>query len=301
MLHINPPLRFSTDVDIITIENRMDIERILDKIISDSEFNRWELDRKRSYNPGIPKAHYKLSFYSDLENREREILLDILFEETLYPNLLSVDLKLPFIKSNEATIKIAVPSANGLLGDKLTAFAPRTIGIRLNCKKGRDVVKQIFDIGSLYSRVTDINEVAHTFNEIAKKEIEYRELAINEIDIAKDVLDTTFFIAKVFRNIKMDDEYYNPEEIRSALRDFRPFITSKPAYSIESLLLDASIASYLTAMIATRSSEKHRKYNRDRDNLRAYYFIDQEHLFLNRLSRIPNGALYYLKTAFDLL
>lgn len=45
----------------------------------------------------------------------------------------------PFITS-EREVRVPVPTVNSLLGDKLTAFAPRTIGILLICKHGWNVV-----------------------------------------------------------------------------------------------------------------------------------------------------------------
>ncbi len=60
--------RFSIDVDIILnkkYENestRKEIEQLLDKIKADSSFTNWTLDEKRSYQEGIPKAHYKLEY-----------------------------------------------------------------------------------------------------------------------------------------------------------------------------------------------------------------------------------------------
>lgn len=148
---------------------------------------------------------------------------------------------------------------------------------------------------------TDIEEVSETFQAVAEKEIEYRELKVNEVDVANDLLYTTLFIAKVFRNMKIENDQRKPEEIRNALRDFRPFTTSSKTYTIETLQLDASIASYLTALIATGNTKKFRKYDPESDNLRTYFFSDPEYNFLNRLSRLPNGTLYYLKSAYDLL
>jgi len=85
MLYFDPPTRFSTDIDIITLETRDKIENILNEICKQDVFLGWELQEKRSYQLGIPKAHYSLYFNSSLQELKREILLDILFEENLYP------------------------------------------------------------------------------------------------------------------------------------------------------------------------------------------------------------------------
>ncbi len=301
MLHFSPPLRFSTDIDITTIQSKGEIEDILDIIIRESEFIRWELDDRRSYKPGIPKAHYKMLFISDLQGKEREILLDILFEDTLYPKLENVEISVPFINSTKERIEINIPSTNALLGDKLTAFAPGTIGIHFNRNKGRDIVKQVFDIGSLFSRITDLEELSETFSIIAGKESKYRDLKISDKDIAVDVFGTTIFFAKVFRNMVNSVDKEKEKEIKAALRSFIPFTASSRVYIIDSLLLDASIASYLTALIASGEIERFRVFEPGSDDLRKYFFLDAEYNFLNKLSRIPNGTLYYLKSAYNLL
>lgn len=90
ILLLNNAKRFSIDLDIIlpTGTRQDDIEVFLAKAAKDNAFLRFALDEKRSFNPGIPKAHYKFIFASALLNREQEILLDILFEDIRYPVVL---------------------------------------------------------------------------------------------------------------------------------------------------------------------------------------------------------------------
>jgi hypothetical protein len=54
--------RFSIDIDIICKTDRKVLEEILNKVIKTSHFTDWKLDEHRSYQPGVPKAHYKLFF-----------------------------------------------------------------------------------------------------------------------------------------------------------------------------------------------------------------------------------------------
>ena len=71
ILLLNKPRRFSVDVDIVTEENRENIESSLDIICENSHFLRYELDNGRSYNGDIPKAHYELFFHSEYEKSEK--------------------------------------------------------------------------------------------------------------------------------------------------------------------------------------------------------------------------------------
>ncbi len=57
--------RFSIDLDIICKTGREELEDILQRVVDSSKFTAFELDENRSYQPGIPKAHYKFSFDSN--------------------------------------------------------------------------------------------------------------------------------------------------------------------------------------------------------------------------------------------
>jgi len=42
-------------------------------------------------------------------------------------------------------------------------------------------------------------------------------------------------------------------------------------------------------------------YSIETVDLKDYIFSDHNHSFLNPLARLPNGTLYYLKSAYDML
>ncbi len=157
LLILPEPKRFSIDVDIITTESRENVELVLKTICTNGIFSKFELDEKRSYKPGIPKAHYLLTFFSQLENKEKIILLDILFEEHGYPAIIKAPIKNEWIQTNDDAITVQIPTADSISGDKLTAYAPNTIGIRYRVEhpdggvteKQMEVMKQLFDLGIL--------------------------------------------------------------------------------------------------------------------------------------------------------
>ena len=128
--------RFSIDVDIITQADRTQIEALLDKVIDHSHFTGWQLDAPRSYQPGVPKAHYKLEYPSHFSKVGNYILLDILFEDYHYPEVHDRPVQTHWIET-ETTVLVKLPTIESITGDKLTAFAPNTTGqlYRL-CSKG---------------------------------------------------------------------------------------------------------------------------------------------------------------------
>ena len=88
ILLLDTPQRFSIDIDIITQSSREQIETVLAQICLGTRFTHFDLDEKRSYQEGIPKAHYRLYFNPQLTHpNDNRILLDILFDENPYPKL----------------------------------------------------------------------------------------------------------------------------------------------------------------------------------------------------------------------
>lgn len=64
VLLLSKARRFSVDIDILTTQTREDVEVILDKVITASHFNSWTLQDRRSYQDGVPKAHYEFGYNS---------------------------------------------------------------------------------------------------------------------------------------------------------------------------------------------------------------------------------------------
>ena len=76
--------RFSIDIDIISKADRKSLEQILDSVVANSHFSKHTLNVWRSYQDGVPKAHYTFEFRSVYNpNVHGTILLDILFDSPL--------------------------------------------------------------------------------------------------------------------------------------------------------------------------------------------------------------------------
>lgn len=68
-------------------------------------------------------------------------------------------------------------SAEYMLEDKLTAFAPNTSGIpyvKGNHDRSLEIIKQLYDVGRLFEHVEDLNLTMASFKEIAVVELQYR-------------------------------------------------------------------------------------------------------------------------------
>ena len=63
-------------------------------------------------------------------NRNEYILLDVLYEDTHYKKVNCLSLENPFVKWDGEPVKVNVPSADDILGYKISAVASNTSGLR---------------------------------------------------------------------------------------------------------------------------------------------------------------------------
>jgi predicted nucleotidyltransferase component of viral defense system len=303
VLVLDMPKRFSIDIDIMTQSSRAEIETVLDKICAENHFSHWVLDAPRSYNQTIPKAHYELHFEA-LYNRNAYILLDILFEENPYPVTHAHPINLSWLKVVEPFIPIQLPSVEAITGDKLTAFAPQTIGIlysfltNKNIDKATEIIKQLFDIGQLFDKIQDFETLATAFRAIAEKECAYRN-AMNgkTIDaVFDDILSTCLMIAQ------FDDTNKSPEmeEIRRGINSFKNW--SLAPFRKDQVQEAVGKVAYLILKIKKRDNTPPSVF--DLNFNKSDYLIpnDSPYNYLNKkLKNLPNGALFYWFHAEKLL
>ncbi len=184
MLHFNSSKRLSIDIDIIIPAKTEKFDELLDGVASEQGFLKKEL-QQRNNNSKIDKAHYKFYYYPlhKTSKDEEYVLLDILFEEVLYKNLIELKIQSSFLPGNESPLTVKSASLEDISGDKLTAFAPNTTGIpyfKGNDNMSMEIIKQLYDIGNLFDNVTDLETIKTTFKKFAKAELDYREL--NNLD-----------------------------------------------------------------------------------------------------------------------
>lgn len=173
MLHLNSARRLSIDIDIICPPGTQ-IENYLHTYSAEYGFGKVELV-ERNTRIDVPKQHAKYHYqvaYPSGHN-EDNILLDVLFEDNHYSNIVTLPIQSPFLKMEGEPVFVNVPSHMDLLGDKLTAFAPHTTGIPF-FKDDKDcsmeINKQLFDIASLFDLTDDLSISTATFKKFADVE-----------------------------------------------------------------------------------------------------------------------------------
>jgi hypothetical protein len=311
ILLLERPARFSVDIDIIVnprIE-REELESHLSKIVGDV-FARVELDDRRSYKGKIPKAHYKFIYKSNLisknqdglivQNPDREILLDVLFAENPYPVLKEKPINTEWLKQNGAPLTVFVPCENSIAGDKLTAYAPNTIGVPYKAAKEKEIIKQLFDVGTLIDVLSDIEVFRKSFYATTEGEISYRPGSkLTAAIVLNDIIDTGIIIAKRDTNISESAEKF--EELKKGINQFGHFVYSG-SFRIEEAQLAAAKAAYLAAHTLVKAEGELKKFD-DTVTNKTSIIEHPEFNFLNKkLKFIAKGeALFYWSETIKLI
>lgn len=285
--------RFSIDIDII-LENDNGLDTAFDNIIQDNFiFTRYEEVIRKNQN-GIPKAHYKFFFKSIVDDTEKYILLDILYEENPYVKMTQKSISGPFLISSGDDLKVEMPSVDCILGDKLTAFAPNTTGIPYGVDKELEIIKQLFDVSNLFDEITDINVVSQTFNRIAKNELEYRGMnALTPIDVLKDIYETSLVIAA--RGGYNNEEF---KQLELGTKRVKSHIFSR-SFIIEDAVFCASRAAYV-AMLLLRQRETVERFDNSIDLSKEKIEVEGLSKYFKSIKKITPEGYFYWKKAVEL-
>lgn len=296
ILLLPTPTRFSVDIDILTEHSQAELEECFDKIVNAGNFTSWELDKARSYNEGIPKAHYFFYYDSQLNQRASYILLDILFDTHKYPVINKTAIKSHWVVTSENPVTVATPSIESILGDKLTAFAPNTTGVPYGKDKSVEIVKQLHDVGYLFDHVQDVSVVARSFEGIVAQEIEYRALKAAADHVLDDIIATALLVGKTEKH-HIDQEKVQFAEIRAGLDQFSGFLITGN-FHIETAIESAAKAAYIAAKLKVKD---YTPIERPTGEEIAFQFKDMPYNVLNRLRKFRNGSLHYWSKTAGLL
>lgn len=287
--------RLSIDIDII-VPKKIDLNTVLEEIIKNTDFTKLEL-QDRHTNSKIDKAHYKFHYkpVTSARGDEEYILLDVLFEENPYGEAVCErEVKSSLLITDSEPVMVVVPSIDAILGDKLTAFAPNTTGIPYGIGKEVEIIKQMYDIGNLVDRASDISVISNVFNGIAKTELEYRSLnGQNSRDILDDIFQTALCIS--LRGLGGKGDF---DELLKGIQNIVNFIISEP-FHLDRAITFASKAAYISCLIKTGQSKIKRFHSPD---VIKDWLIEQPfNTKLNKLKKSNPEAFFYWFQTINLI
>ena len=292
MLIFKEPHRLSIDIDIILPLSNQNLTATLQQIAIDKGFSRIEEHSRKS---GIvPKTHYKFFYTSAVESKESYILLDILFEQIPYNRIIELPITNIFLATEGEDRTVRVPDINNLLADKLTAFAPRTVGVpyrKGNSECGMEIMKQLYDIGALFDKADDMVSLSAVYRTIAEQEATYRDKHFSADDILHDTMDHALSIC--FQKSRNNVEY---QVLERGIKQVSSHIFSEP-FHIEEAILSAAKAYYLVSQIETDGITIEKYSSRQSERMRDWLFTDYEYTKLNKLKKPNPEAFFYLYLA----
>ena len=290
--------RFSIDIDIVCNTARGTVEKILNEIIEDSKFTAWELDGHRSYKEGIPKAHYKFLFGSVVNPKvPGGILLDILIEESIYPEFTESSIETKWIDTENKTT-VQTPSIDAITGDKLTAFAPNTIGIpyfKGDRDSSTEISKQLYDLSRLFENVSNMEVVAESFQLHAEQEIGFRKSTNKEYEITvEDVLNDTFETCLTITRRQKNPSTQTTAKFKlleKAIRSFGAGYLMQGHFRIENAMAASARVALLIAKILKNDMSSIDYY--EGHDITELIIEHSDYAYLNRLKRQPDKSIFY--------
>ena len=291
MLHMDSAKRLSIDIDIICPPGT-NIEEFIQKHAQEYGFGDVRLvERVTAHN--IPKTHAKFFYQvTYVTNTETEcILLDVLFEDIHSHDIEQLPIQSRFLKLEGEPVMVNVPGKADMLGDKLTAFAPNTTGIPYfkgdkDCSM--EIIKQLFDIASLFDVTTDLTVVAETFQKFAAVELQYRNLDPENItQVLDDIFQTSLCIC--LRGQVEPDTF---KLLQTGTKRIQSFIHSEK-YNIDIAITNASKAAYLSVLIANGVTTAVHFDPQNIEPLRDAVINEPLNTKLNKLKKSNIEAFFY--------
>lgn len=298
MLRLNPLRRLSIDVDIVTQATPAELLAALEEVSRLSPLDGYEHDAERDRDLP-PKQHFRVFYPSVIEPKRDHILLDVLFEPEASPHCDPVTIATSFIEL-EREVQVAVPTVNSLLGDKLTAFAPRTIGILHHERRRTDIVKQLFDVAALFDAATDLEVVAEVYAAIHARQLVYRQATFTLADTLNDTIEAGFLYTQI--GLRGGVETADGLAIAQGVNNLQNHLVNQQ-FRIDEARLAAAKAACAAAWIHQRPVIRidELRFNRDRIADLRNRQIEPPWVPLNRLKGANPEAFHYWQVAQQIL
>lgn len=287
MLLLKEPHRFSTDIDIV-VKPEVNIDVYVAKAGQIFPFVANE-EHKRIQKNGIEKRHFKFSFESRVTKNVEKIILDVVFEETDFIQIKSVEIKSPLLLTRGSISSVNVPTVDYLIADKLTAFAPNTIGILYSDNKDLEIIKQMHDVAILFDRIVDLNQIKDAYKKFASMQFLYRGM---EYDIKKSLDDTIQAAISIISEGRHYPQQQKYSQLKSGIQKMKTHVFG--GYIMRDAISHAIKVLYLSIIIRYDLPLNEFRHFDDSNIERTSVYSN-----LNRIKKIYPTAFPYIKVAIN--
>jgi hypothetical protein len=284
--------RLSVDIDIVIEHDGSGMPAIFDAICNETDmFYRWE-QQVRSGDAKSKTDHYRFYYkpFAGDTVHEFYILLDVYRAPGLYTSTVEKPIACDLLTTSGEVVTVKMLSPECLIADKLSAFAPTTIGIPMDAEPGKrpkrvEVLKQLFDIGLIFDIDSDLDLIHKTYINVAKVELANEGLALTYKDTLADSLEYAYIIG--YGKASQPEIYH---KLQKGYKEFRHYAIDL-RFDEDDAVLAASKLAYLVTLLKTDSNEIIERYSNGvdmtdwkitgayADVLNAYKLSNQEGFF----------------------
>jgi hypothetical protein len=240
----------------------------------------------------VPKRHFKHYYVSAIDGRENYVLLDVLYTPNGYPALKSVSLMNDLFVV-ETKRSVMTPTINGITGDKLTAFAPHTLGVPYGKGKSMEIIKQLFDLGELFGHVDDFSELSASYKSIWHQESRFHA---QKFTIAQ-TLDDTINTALILSQAKLKGAVHSAEldELLQGISQLKSYFLGLK-FNIDDARVAAAKAALIAAIVTSErlpAKADEVKYTPSKLKEIETAVLGGRFQILNKLKALSPEAFYY--------
>jgi len=296
LLHVPVIRRLSIDIDILCSASTADLDQILKEVAKVPPFIGFKEDERGSR--GLPERRHFKFFYTPLVpgNPAPYVFLDVV-EESNIPHDVIVKPITPEILEIRREIPVKVPTVESLLADKLTAFAPKTVGVPYEPGSGKkpelmQIMKQLFDVGELFMLAEDLNSVRRIYSKVFALENEYRGGGWKPAEALGDTLDASLKLSlHGIKGVPAEPDVVLLENGRASLQSH----LVNHRFDLPTAKIAAAKAALLARLIAKEGANPSLTHWRTMPKLEDLRFLEisGEWERLNRLKTTNPEAFWY--------
>ena len=296
LLRLESLQRLSVDVDILCKMPRAKFEKELESKVRGKPFHGWEEKVRKG---GLPKRrHYYFHYKSQIDSKDNHIIIDVVEEkDKIYSNVQDVPVKMPFF-SPDHSITVRVPCVNCLLSDKMTAFAPNTVGVEYDPENSMQIIKQLFDIGKLFDVADDIKLITQNYKMVFDAENSYRRGKYKINSALDDTFNTALLMAKM--NIEKSSDPEKEKLLQTGINTIQSHLV-KCNFKLNEAKVAAGKAALLSVLIKNKSTKRLKDFkdnSKEIEKLRGLK-LPGPYKFLQKLMSTNPEAFYYWHQVID--
>lgn len=189
--------RLSIDVDITCDLSPSELRPYFNRVLETGEFSKYEPgDGIEEEN--LPLSSFVFIYQSIWDGKTDSIRLDVLREQQLFQHAKEILVTTPFFRPINPT-SVIVPTITELLADKLTAFAPHTLGPRIDVDTPEvmHIAKHLFDVGELFNESGSVSILLKTHMVLVEKENKYLQTKYTSDRILEDVFESARIVSMI--------------------------------------------------------------------------------------------------------